>query len=160
MHLKQFVADVNQICLKVTNWISVSGFWLCICHCTLQTGTRTEFALITSRKTGPRRCQMNVVKAVVFLILLVYDNTQNLSYVKINVNVVFTLCSQIVLSTVEGFLNIGWQNWDYNSHSTSKSTPKSGDGPNISSVAFCRATWRQKYLKTATGGLTLWGTTK
>lgn len=50
---------------------------------------------------------MNVVKAVVFLILLVYDNTQNLSYVKINVNVVFTLCSQIVLSTVEGFLNIG-----------------------------------------------------
>lgn len=49
---------------------------------------------------------MNVVKAIVFLILLVYD-MQNLSYVKINVSVVFTLCSHIVLSTVEGFLNIG-----------------------------------------------------
>lgn len=70
-------------------------------------GTRTEFALITNRKTGPRRCQRNVVEASVFLILLVYDDTQNLSYVKINVSVVFTLCSQIVLSTLEGFLYIG-----------------------------------------------------
>lgn len=47
---------------------------------------------------------MNVVNVILFLTLLVYNDTQNLSYVKINVTVVFPL--QSLMSTLEDILYI------------------------------------------------------
>lgn len=47
---------------------------------------------------------MNVVHAILFLTLLFYNHTQNISYVKINVTVVFPLQSQTLMSMLEDIL--------------------------------------------------------
>lgn len=68
-------------------------------------------------ETCPRRFQMNVVHAILFLTLLFYNHTQNISYVKINVTVVFPLQSQTLMSMLEDILYAHWQRWDHNSNS-------------------------------------------
>lgn len=76
-------------------------------------------------ETCPRRFQMNVVNAILFLTLLFYNRTQNISYVTF-----YMLIDKDETTTATA---------------CSKTPLKSCHGPKIFSVAFSRETWRQKY---------------